>query len=260
MRDLMKADLRRVFRKHIYWIIPSVILIMKLSSIAVTLILQYSADFIPVLSILAKNKNAGIVSFSTTLETLQFALSLVIFLVLFTDDFKSMTMIGMIGYGMSRKKLVITKFIDSVVLSVIFYIIMLPLIFLLFAVFKEPLVGINAEFVLLTTFFAILKTIANITIAALVLYVTNNIPFGLFSVLILQIIPIGLTLMTQSPLISNLHIDRYYMDGMFNLALTDFFFDLVPEGILMTLLCVFIYIGCVLAGTILYFDKKELDF
>ena len=64
MRNLMKADLRRVFRKHIYWIIPSVILIMKLSSIAVTLILQYSADFIPVLSILAKNKNAGIVSFS----------------------------------------------------------------------------------------------------------------------------------------------------------------------------------------------------
>ena len=52
----------------------------------------------------------------------------------------------------------------------------------------------------------------------------------------------------------------YYMDGMFNLALTDFFFDLVPEGILMTLLCIFIYIGCVLAGTILYFDKKELDF
>ena len=260
MRNLMKADLRRVFRKQIYWIIPAVILIMKLSSIALMLLLHYSADFIPVLSFLAKDKNTGITSFSTLLEMMQFALSIIIFIVLFADDFKSMTMIGMIGYGMSRKKLVITKFIDSVILSVIFYIIMIPLVFLLFAVFKEPLVGINAEFVLLKTFFAILKTIANITIAALVLYVTNNIPFGLFSVLILQIIPIGLTLMTQTPLISNFHIDRYYMDGMFNLALTDFFFDLVPEGILMTLLCIFIYIGCVLAGTILYFDRKELDF
>ncbi|MBR3722918.1 MAG: hypothetical protein IKN12_09155 [Selenomonadaceae bacterium] len=127
-------------------------------------------------------------------------------------------------------------------------------------VFKEPLVGINAEFVLLKTLFSILKTIANITIAALVLYVTNNIPFDLFSVLILQIIPIGMTMMAQTPLVANFHVDRFYMDGMLNLALTDFFFDLVPEGILMTRLCIFIYIGCVLAGTILYFDKKELDF
>ena len=29
MRNLIKADLRRVFRKQIYWIIPAVILIMN---------------------------------------------------------------------------------------------------------------------------------------------------------------------------------------------------------------------------------------
>ncbi|MBR4579729.1 MAG: hypothetical protein IKO32_00665 [Lachnospiraceae bacterium] len=69
-----------------------------------------------------------------------------------------------------------------------------------------------------------------------------------------------MTMMAQTPLVANFHVDRFYMDGMLNLALPDFFFDLVPEGILMTRLCIFIYIGCVLAGTILYFDKKELDF
>ena len=48
-----------------------------------------------------------------------FVFSLVVFLGVYADEFKSMTMIGVIGRGFSREKMVIVKFIDSLLLLIL---------------------------------------------------------------------------------------------------------------------------------------------
>lgn len=260
MRNLIRADLRRVYRKHIYWIIPALLVITGVIGIASSLSVGLLSKSIPILALLAKQNHSEIISFTTRIGFLDFALTIIVFLVLYVDDFKSMSMIGMIGYGLSRKKIVISKFITSCILCVLFYLIFIPLVFVICAVFKAPLRGDWARFVFMTGLFSMLKTISNITIAALVLYITNNYPLGIFAVIILKIIPVGLTMASASPLIGRLHLDRFYMEGMFNMASTYFLMGLAPEGIGMTLLCVCLYIGLILLGTILYFDRKELDF
>ena len=260
MRNMIHADIRRVFRKKIFWIVPIAVLIFSFSSVISMFAINILVKFIPVLAMMGQQNNSPIYSLNTVFDSLKLALSIVIFLALFADDFKAMSMTQMIGYGMSRKKYVISKFIDSVILVLIFYVVLIPVIFLMFAAFGQPLTGEYALYVLLKILFGILKTIANLTISALVFYITNNMPLGIFTVLILQIIPVGLLLMAGSPFMKVFHLDRYYMDGMFNLAHTNFALGLVPEGILWTFLCIFIYIGCILAGTIFFFERKELDF
>jgi hypothetical protein len=259
MRNMIRADLRRVFRKQIFWIIPLIALLFGLSTMISMLAVEFLSKIIPQLGLLAQQKNAALASINTVMDSLKLALSIVIFLALFVDDFKSMSMTQMIGYGMSRKKIVLSKFIDSVILSSIFYVVLVPVLFLLFSLFHRPLTGEYASFVLFGILFGALKTIASVTIAALVLYLTNNMAMGIFALLILQILPVGLQMMSASPAIRVLHLDRYFMDGMFGYAHTNFILGLVPEGIFWTILCVVIYIGLVLAGTIIYFDRKELD-
>ena len=260
MRNMIRADLRRVFRKQIFWIIPAIAILFCLVSMLSMFAVDILAKHFAVFGLMAQQKHAALNTFLTARDSLKLAFSVVIFLVLFVDDFKSMSITQMIGFGISRKRVVLSKFIVSVILSVIFYGFLTPVIFLLFKVFGQPITGEYASFVLFTTFFEILKVIANISIAALVLYITNNMPMGIFALLILQIIPVGLALMTTSPAIRVLHVDRYFIDGMFNYAHTNFILGLVPEGILWTFLCVSVYIVGVLAGTMIYFDKKELDF
>ncbi|MBR4581123.1 MAG: hypothetical protein IKO32_07805 [Lachnospiraceae bacterium] len=260
MRNLIRADLRRVFRKQIYWIIPTVIMFYLFSQVIANLLIQHITKFVPILALMENSDNTALSMFGKTLETLNFAVAIVIFVALFSEDFKSMTMIGMIGYGMSRKKIVLTKFIDSVILSAIFYLVLTPIIFILFAAFGRPLTGDFAMYAFLQILFSVFKTVANITIASLALYVSNNIPLGIFAVLVLQIIPIGLSMMNTSQIVATLHLDRYYIDGLFNMALTDFILGLYPEGLLKICIAVMIYIVAILVGILLYFDKKELDF
>lgn len=259
MRNLVRADLRRVFRYKIFWIIPSVAMIFLCTRVIAHLVVHIIAKFFPVLAMLTAENNA-LNYFGNYLDYLNFALSVVIFIALYSEDFKSMTMIGLIGYGLSRKKIVLTKFIDCVILTSVFYLFLIPLIFVIFAVFGQPISGKYALLVLLQIVFSLFKTIATITIASLALYVSNNIPLGIFSILILQIIPLGLSMISYSPAVAMLHIDRYYIDGLFNMALTDFMLGLYPEGILMFLITILVYIVAVLVGIMLYFDKKELDF
>ena len=94
MRNLIRADLRRVFRKQLYWIFPSIAMILLLSRVISHLLINFVAKFIPILAIGA-SENVALNDFGNALNILNFALSIVIFIALYTDDFKSMTMIGM---------------------------------------------------------------------------------------------------------------------------------------------------------------------
>ncbi|MBQ1489349.1 MAG: hypothetical protein IIZ41_11420, partial [Lachnospiraceae bacterium] len=126
MRNMIRADLRRVFRKQIFWIIPLIALLFGLSTMVSMLTVEILSKIIPQMGLFAQQKNAALASINTVMDSLKLALSIVIFLALFVDDFKSMSMTQMIGYGMSRKKIVLSKFIDSVILSSIFYVVLVP--------------------------------------------------------------------------------------------------------------------------------------
>ena len=86
MRNMIRADLRRVFRKQIFWIIPLIALLFGLSTMISMLAVEFLSKIIPQLGLLAQQKNAALASINTVMDSLKLALSIVIFLALFVDD------------------------------------------------------------------------------------------------------------------------------------------------------------------------------
>ena len=184
-----------------------------------------------------------------------------VFLAVYADDFKSMTIISIIGRGNSRLKVILAKFINSVIITGIMFIILALQIFVMSKVMEIEMIHDEALALVLLIIYGILLTIGYVTMAAIAIYGTGNISFSIFMVVMFYlIIPTALSLTSMIPFLKSLNLSRYEYNGLLMAGFSSIILGMTTSGIVTLIFSFVIYVGASLAIIYAIFRKKELDF
>ena len=249
MRHLIKADIDRILRRKIIWIV----LTATLFFMAVSVVSKISE---------APDKNiAFTTSVSGGIADAGLLIGIVLILNIYADDFKSMTFISVIGRGVSRQKLIIAKFLDTLLILVNTHIVSVLFALILKQILSVSLSPDMVKMILLQSISSVICTTASVVIAAAFFYLTENSPLGVIAYLSAELlIPIGLHFVYLLPFISKFHPERYYFSGAASSMTADFMIGAVGDGLIKLVLILVIYVCCATLATILLFRKKELEF
>ena len=249
MKNLIIGDIRRILCKKSMW------LAFVIAIAAIVGIVMYALSFMKDSSfVFATSVISGIVDLGAII------IGVAVFLAVYGDDFKSMSIISIIGRGNSRRKLIISKFINSVILSALLYLVLSAVVFA-FSIFMEmELLPDEALAMYLGVFKGFYLTVY-VTMAAIAIYATGNIPFSVFIVVLFyMILPTVLSLTSLLPVVKNWHLDRYDYNGLASTGLSSIVLGMTGKGIFLLILDFAVYVGGAIAIIYLVFNKKELDF
>ncbi len=248
MRRLIRADLRRVMRKKSI-VVFMVLMMLYLSA---KILLNYDDSRIPYVAV------RGLLD---SISGVELIIGLLIFVAIYSDDFRAMSYVTAIGRGIPRFKIIIAKLLDIVLLSVWLYGIIA--VFFTWAlnmmgcVFSDTLAAAWFGTFLLSVY----RTVGYIALASMVIYITGNIPLGTIVLVLLYIaLPFSANLLALNENLTNLHIDRFHYAGIADNALTDIMFGSYFSAIIKLAIGIVIDMGAVLIVTGILFEKRELDF
>jgi ABC-type transport system involved in multi-copper enzyme maturation permease subunit len=237
MRNVIRADIERIIRK------PSFLCIIALTLIF--LATRKSAD-------VAEEQIEYIKEYFNTL--LLFAVSIPVFLSIYSDDIKSGSVISLIGNGLSRKKVILAKLIDVTAVLTAYYSVAY-----IVALIKNMTAGIAITpkqnlLLLVYTLFCILRGVGFFAVASLIVFVTWS-PSGGMTAMLILLAASRMTLMILQQKFT-VPIYDYSFDGLLDksyakFAVGDFGWHIIPA--------IVIYIGGAILLTALLFKKKEID-
>ena len=248
MRKLIRADVRRILKKR------SVILFFlgMFLYLCINLAAKHALYPEPVV---------GVKEMIEKLNTFSIVMGIVIFFAVYADDFKSSCFVMAIGRGISRTRVIISKLLDVTLVLGVMYLIMT-----LFATLEFLALGMQFDDTLASAWFgsafiSLYKSVGYISLASMILYITNNVPLGIISLVTLYVlVPNSAILFSLNDSISRLHVERLHYAGLADSALADFLFGSVGSAVIKLILGFVIYFGGVLIVTTSLFEKKELDF
>lgn|GEM_PF-1209537 len=250
MKNLIIADIRRILMKKTFWMFLLIDIIVLLGNIIY----------------LKVDGNWNAFSFTSLILTHleNFAVILVsinVFLIVYADEFRSMSMTVAIGRGISRDKIIISKVIDTVMMTFVCYLVIALVVFVSAFAANAGLSPTNINYILTGLFTSAYIAMGVVVISAVVLFISNNVALSIFFELILtMVLPLVIILLKDVPLIATLHIDRYYLFGVANWAFSDWMLGLVGNAIMVFFLGFVCYVGLATLATIFVFRRKELEF
>ena len=249
MRKLLTADFRRIMRKRSFWI---------------ALVLALAATVFGTVDGIDGAPQRGLKFTSSIMNitgTVDLLFGLVVLLSVFGDEFRSMTLISVIGRGISRWKFILAKFLDSLFLLGQMYLLYGLGVMLMRRVLGVSLTPAETRAVVSSIVTALYSTLAVVTLSALFFYLTGSAPFGVFMFLTLDVIlPVVIVFAKMLPQVARFHPDRWYIFGFASRAAADFTYGSTAAGVLVLALGCILYIGSALALTWAVFREKELDF
>lgn len=249
MRKLIRADIGRILRKANVWIVLAIILAITAFTVLRGIREAPDVDFAFAVHAYEGLGYAGIFT------------GLLLVLNIYRDDFRSMVFVNVIGRGISRRKLILARFIETLLLLLAIYAAGGILITVLKFVTGASLTADMVLYIVLGCFGDILITSTGIAAAAVIFYLTGNTALGVLGFITADVlIPVALSMINTIPIVARLHLERLYFNGLAFSIMSDFMIGSRAAGILK-LLC---YAGVYLAGLVLVsflvFRKKELDF
>ncbi len=180
---------------------------------------------------------------------------------IYADEFKSMSMITVIGRGISREKFVLAKFLDTCILALQIEILTVVYVMILKAVFGVSLTALETEHLVLVFIMGYIETIASVSVAAIFYFLSENAAIGMFAYIIFDaIIPVTLELVLAMGNVAKYHPERFFISGMAESAITNFLLGDFALGLLYVLAELAVYVCCAVLITVLIFRKKELNF
>ena len=239
MRSLIKGDLRRILAKPGFYICPAIVFALFLYGLF-TEPVDYD-------------------SYSASLDIQLFYLYpffvlIPVFTCVYADELRSGTMIFAIGRGLSRKKVILAKFIDTLLLSLVFYLLFLLMDLITFDRFSVVLTKMQVLRILSAYAAAWLKLLGYCAFAAVFVYLTWNASVGLVA---------GLTSISFSKMLldwlqTHTHLPFYDVTFMGQADRLRSQFD---AGNLWAqhLLFVLLWYALLLAVSALVFNRKELE-
>ena len=182
---------------------------------------------------------------------------LLIFSVVYCDEFRSMAFIAVLGRGMDRLKLVLAKMLDTVILT--------AFLFLLLGIaggVTSILMGAQMDAYEMGLFVYSLcrdaaETLISVSLASVFIYVTEKIPVSIVVLMILKLVSMLVDMLSGSA--RDIVEKLYFMEILRN-AWTELVLGAVGRSILTTILCVICYLAVCVTAIHLTFGKKELSF
>lgn len=237
MRNLIRADLRRVLRRPTVYIFAGLMVLFILFS-------GFSDD---VFTQMESEKN--IAFYLAAIMG-----SVPILVTLYGDDFRSGSLITVIGRGLSRTKVMLAKLIVSAILLLPFYLLALIEVIIAHTVLVEAFYSPKQQVVtVFLMLFAWFRNVALFAIASIIMYAMWSVAGGLVSMLVLIVFPrIILNALAQNAKFNfyNITLSGLVEKAYYSLISEDFPFQLIPAVIYLV---VFILLGSI------FFKRKELD-
>nr|MCR5623851.1 hypothetical protein [Lachnospiraceae bacterium] len=169
MRNTINADIRRVLRKKSYYLLVSICLAL-LAIVAVIDILWKKDIFVSVSSYVCQ-------------LLFPFLLGIPVFLAVYGDDFKSRAMQTAIGFGLSRRKLILARYIEVILILIQSYVVVSLFTFLFGAItgseMKEILKLIE------TYWYNAIQILCWMSLAMIIVYIMQNTTFALVIFIVL---------------------------------------------------------------------------
>ena len=164
MRRLIHGDIRRILLKIGFYILPVIYFVLSLTDIT-----EKVTDFEP---------------FYESLQIVYkyifpFVIGIPIFVGVYADELKVGAMQIAIGRGLSRKKIVLSKFFDCVLLTIVLFFLDLAFEFTLLRIYMLVPTSLQIFRMNMLMVSACLKTIGAMAFSAIFVYLTWNSSLGL---------------------------------------------------------------------------------
>ena len=248
MKSLIFADVKRILRKPTYWIVLGICLLISL------------------FWTIQSKGSGGLSGFSfsssqaTSLKTMNLFIGIAIYVSVYADEFSSNSMQCLIGRGISRKRLLIAKFINCVIITFISYGIYTLFITTTGLIMGAKMKAAESSFLdssVLTNAFTVL---GYATISMIILFWSKNVAYAtLVDAFLLFAGDSLLSGLNVIPVINHWHIERHVFSQALECAKVDL---LLTGGTAIFTLLWHVAKICAISLILAYllFRKKELDF
>lgn len=239
MRNLLRADLRRI---------------LKRVSIYVWLFLIFVIFF---LSALSKDYTADIIGMEQGVTSLlgPIMVSIPVFLGVYGREIQAGSMQCVIGRGMSRTKLILTKYLECVLMCLFFFFFIWLAFFLRNNVGDAGLTANQNKMLTIFVLFAFIKTCGYFAFTTFFFFIAWSVAPGIVALLVSAFLMPMLFTMLDGFLKTD--FSEFYFNGMIDNA----YASIAAGDIGYTLiLAIVLYIGGALLLTALVFRKKEIEF
>ena len=239
MRNLLRADLRRI---------------LKRVSIYVWLFLIFVVFFV---SALSKDYTADIIGMEQGVTSLlgPIMVSIPVFLGVYGREIQAGSMQCVIGRGMSRTKLILTKYLECVLMCLFFFFFIWLAFFLRNNVGDAGLTANQNKMLTIFVLFAFIKTCGYFAFTTFFFFIAWSVAPGIVALLVSAFLMPMLFTMLDGFLKTD--FSEFYFNGMIDNA----YASIAAGDIGYTLiLAIVLYIGGALLLTALVFRKKEIEF
>ena len=247
MKDLIIADITRIFKKPTYRIV-------LLVCFCISIIFAIRAK------INVWNGYTFVSGQADALNICGYILGITIYLSVYADEFTSNSMQCMIGHGVSRFRLLLAKFFDCVIVTVATYLIFYFFIMMLGLALAAGINLYELKFISGGIMVSALKALGYGTFSMIVLYWTKNVIMATFlDALLLFAGGMLLSLLDRIPFIKFYHMDRYIFDGMLSYANASLQLGRADAWLFIFLAIARISLFSIVVSFLL-FRNRELDF
>ena len=248
MKNLIFADVKRILRKPSYWIILGICLLISLFWT-----IQSKGD--GGLSGLSFASSQG-----TAINTMNLFIGIAIYVSVYADEFTSNSMQCLIGRGISRRRLLIAKFVNCVIVTFISYGIYTLFISITGLIMGAKMNGAESSFLYSTILTNAFIVLGYATISMIILFWSKNVAYAtLVDAFLLFAGDTLLSGLNMLPVIKFWHIDRHVFSQALECAKVDL---LLTGGTAIFTLLWHVAKICTISIILAYllFRKKELDF
>ena len=239
MRNLLRADLRRILKRvSIYVWLFLIFVVFFVSALS----MDYTADII--------NMEQGVTSLLGPI-----LVSIPVFLGVYGRELQAGSMQCVIGRGMSRTKLILTKYLECVLMCLFFFFFIWLAFFLRNNVGDAGLTANQNKMLTIFVLFAFIKTCGYFAFTTFFFFIAWSVAPGIVALLVSAFLMPMLFTMLDGFLKTD--FSEFYFNGMIDNA----YASIAAGDIGYTLiLAIVLYIGGALLLTALVFRKKEIEF
>jgi len=176
-----------------------------------------------------------------------------LFSTIYNDDLTAKTLPSLVGFGIKRSKIIISKMIISVIMSVLIFFAAFIVYYLIFTILGFNMDGNMRVGILNIAVVSLLKLLAYSTIASVVVY---GIQKATFSIVAFILLVTGL--ISQILFLILTHIKDII--DLYQFTLIPIVGGFIQEATFLTLLPYIIYVAIFFALSIIAFHKKDLEF
>ena len=240
MRNLVRADIRRICRKPSMWILLAVMFLIQIVDV-----LGISDE--PMDEVLRSAQSRFSLSFLLLV-------SIYILFSVLANDKKSNSWAYDIGIGIERRKMLFAKAIDYLILTGIFYVLLVSERIFLYKLYSVPLSWRQLGYITVYAVFQLIHGVSILIIDMLVDIVTESTAVAIL-VNVAQVIFVSLAL-NALEMLYKVNLKDFSSDGMLENAYTNITAGRLPWQLIPMLV---IYVGAVFAVAVAVFQKKELQ-